>query len=50
MAAAPRTARAGLSKRTKKPSPVVFASRPPKRSISVRTVVLGQQQPPSGVA
>jgi hypothetical protein len=50
MAAAPRTARAGLSKRTKKPSPVVFASRPAKRSISVRTpVVLGQQQPPTGV-
>jgi hypothetical protein len=29
MAAAPRTARAGLGNRTKKPSPVVFASRPP---------------------
>ena len=40
MADAPRTARAGLSKRTKKPSPVVFTSRPPKRSISARTAWL----------
>jgi hypothetical protein len=40
IAAAPRTARAGLSNRTKKQSPVVFASRPPKRPISARTASL----------